>query len=202
MNEIAAYLKVISLLLQYPDEAYFKALPEIKSVVRRMRPFPLKESIETFIAHLEADDPIHAQEQYTALFDMSPPTTLNVTYHLWGDGEKRARLLTLLQQEYTKAGLEKSSSELPDYLPLILEFTAAVPQTMGSEVIEKSLAGIESLVARLKPIAAHYSGPIEPLVELSLGQKKNHSPQASRNKMFGAQAKSGKANPIKAITSR
>jgi len=172
MNETVKYLKVVSLLLQYPDEAYFKALPEIKSVVRRMHRGPCKASIEAFITNIEADDPIRAQEQYTALFDMSPSTTLNVTYHLWGDGEKRAHLLTRLQQEYKRAGLEKFSSELPDYLPLILEFMAPVPQTMWSEVIVKSLEGIETLTARLKPNAAHYSGLIEPLVGMCSGQAK------------------------------
>jgi nitrate reductase delta subunit len=169
MNDTDKYLKVVSLLLQYPDEAFFKALPGIKSVVGGMQRGPRRASIEEFITTLEAGDAIHAQAQYTALFDMSPSTTLNVTYHLWGDGEKRARLLTRLQQEYAGAGLEKKSFELPDFLPLILEFMANVPGAISSEAIKKSLEGIETLVERLKPIAPYYSGLLEPLVEVSPG---------------------------------
>lgn len=172
MNETTTYMKVVSLLLQYPDDAYFKALPEIKSVVNQMRTGPYKASIAAFIAHIESGDPLHAQAQYTALFDTSPATTLNVTYHLWGDGEKRARLLTRLQQAYKNAGLEKTVSELPDFLPLILEFTAAVPQAIGSEAIVTSLAALETLTARLKPIAAHYSTLIEPLAGIFAKQTK------------------------------
>jgi nitrate reductase delta subunit len=166
MTETDKYLKVVSLLMQYPDEAYFRALPEIKSFVGKMHRGPRKTSIEEFIAHLEGVDAIDAQEQYTALFDMSPSTTLNVTYHLWGDGEKRARQLTRLQQVYAGAGLEKKSLELPDFLPLILEFLASAPEATQSGAIKTSLKGIETLVEHLKPIASHYSGLLEPLMEL------------------------------------
>jgi nitrate reductase delta subunit len=165
MNETDKYIKVVSLLMQYPEEAYFRTLPEIKSLVGKMHRGPRRASIEKFIAHIEGEDAIQVQEQYTALFDMSPSTTLNVTYHLWGDGEKRARLLTRLQQEYARAGLEKESFELPDFLPLILEFLASVPQAAQSGAIKTSLKGVESLVERLKPIASHYSGLLEPLIE-------------------------------------
>ena len=167
MKETNKYLKVLSFLLQYPDEVYFRTLPEIKSLVGKMHRGPRRASIEDFIAHLEGEDAIHAQEQYTALFDMSPSTTLNVTYHLWGDGEKRARLLTRLQQVYAGAGLEKKSLELPDYLPLILEFMASVPEAMRSGAIKTSLKGIETLVERLKPLASYYSGLLEPLAEIN-----------------------------------
>ena len=166
MNETNKYIKVVSLLMQYPDEAYFSSLPEIKSLVGKMPRGPRRASIEKFIARLDGEEAIHLQEQYTALFDMSPSTTLNVTYHLWGDGEKRAHLLTRLQQEYAGAGLEKNSLELPDFLPLILEFLASVPKAAQSRVIKTSLRGVETLVERLRPLASHYSGLLEPLMEL------------------------------------
>lgn len=168
MNETDKYIKVVSLLMQYPDEAYFRTLPEIKSFVGKMPRGPRRASIEKFIARLDGEEAIHLQEQYTALFDMSSSTTLNVTYHLWGDGEKRARLLTRLQQEYAGAGLEKKSLELPDFLPLILEFMASVPKAKRSGAIKTSLKGIETLVAHLKPIDCHYAGLLEPLIELVL----------------------------------
>ena len=166
MNETDKYIKVVSLLMQYPNEGYFRMLPEIKTLVGRMHLGPRRASVEKFIAHIEGEDAIHVQEQYTALFDMSPSTTLNVTYHLWGDGEKRARLLTRLQQEYADAGLDKKSLELPDFLPLILEFMASVPEAKQSRAIKASLESIETLVERLKPIASHYSGLLEPLMDL------------------------------------
>ena len=166
MNETDTYIKVVSLLMQYPDKAYLRTLPEIKTLVAKMPRGPRRASIEKFITRLEGEDAIHLQEQYTALFDMSPSTTLNVTYHLWGDGEKRARLLTRLQQLYAKAGLEKKSLELPDFLPLILEFMASVPNATQSGAIQASLKGIETLVERLKPIDCHYAGLLEPLMEL------------------------------------
>lgn len=165
MNETGKYIKVVSLLMQYPDDAFFKTLPEIKSLVGKMPQGPRRASIEKFITRLEGEDAIHLQEQYTALFDMSPSTTLNVTYHLWGDSEKRTRLLTRLQQLYAREGLEKESHELPDFLPMILEFMAVVPNAAQSGTIRASLEGVETLVERLKPIDGHYAGLLEPLLE-------------------------------------
>jgi nitrate reductase delta subunit len=170
MNETDTYLKLVSLLMQYPDKAYFKRLPEIKSLAGTLHRGPLRAPIEDFMAHLEGQDAICVQEQYTALFDMSPSTTLNVTYHLWGDGEKRARLLARLQQVYAGAGLEKKSLELPDFLPLILEFVARVPGAKRSGAIKTSVKGIETLVVRLKPIASHYARLLEPLIEVITGK--------------------------------
>jgi nitrate reductase delta subunit len=178
MQDENKYFKVISLLLQYPDEAYFGILPELKSVVEEMNPGQFRVSIEQFLADLEPGNALQVQERYTSLFDMNPSTTLNMTYHLWGDGEKRARLLTRLQQEYARAGLEKNSPELPDFLPLILEFLAVVPKAKRFDTIQKSLAGIDTLVARLKPIAAPYAGLLEPLAGMFNAQAEERAAAA------------------------
>ena len=163
MQDESNYFKMISFLLQFPDEAYFKTLPALHSVVEKMNRDLYRASIVVFLKDIEAYDALQVQEQYTALFDMSPSTTLNMTYHLWGDSEKRARLLTSLQQEYASADLEKSTSELPDYLPLILEYMAIVPHAKRSDVIKKSLQGLDTLFERLKPVAPSYARLLEPL---------------------------------------
>jgi nitrate reductase delta subunit len=133
-----------------------------------------------FLKDIEACDALEVQERYTALFDMSPSTTLNMTYHLWGDGEKRARLLTLLQQEYACADLEKSTSELPDYLPLILEYMATVPQAKRSDVIKKSLEGIDTLFERLKPVSPSYARLLAPLADMFNKQVEAPAAEAAR----------------------
>ena len=71
--------------------------------------------------------------------------------------------MTGLQQEYARAGLEKSTTELPDHLPLILEFMAVVPRARQSETIKMSLAGIDTLVDHLQPVAAPYAAVLAPL---------------------------------------
>ena len=164
------YLKLVSSLLLYPDDTFFRALPELRSAMDEMGRDWRRASIKQFVESFEAGDALEAQKRYTALFDLNPSTTLNMTYHLWGDGEKRARLLTRLQQEYACAGLEKNSPELPDFLPLILEFLAAVPPAKRFDTIQKSLAGIDTLVERLKPIAALYAGLLEPLAGMFMEQ--------------------------------
>jgi len=198
MNETDKYLKVVSLLMQYPDEEFFRMLPEIKSFAGSMLRGPHRASIEKFITRLEGEEAISLQEQYTALFDMSPSTTLNVTYHLWGDGEKRARLLTKLQQVYAVAGLEKKSRELPDFLPLILEFLASVPRATQSGAIRTSLRGVKRLVEHLKPIASHYSGILEPLLELIVKPAEDQTAATVTSSIVSPSVPSELANSSKA----
>jgi nitrate reductase delta subunit len=71
-----------------------------------------------------------------------------------------------------RAGLEKRSSELPDFLPLVLEFIATVPGAERSGAIQKSLEGIGTLAERLKPLAPHYALLLEPLAQIVAKQSK------------------------------
>jgi len=166
MQDKSIYFKVVSLLLQYPDEAYIGALPELKSVVDEIHRGQCRAAIEAFIADVEIRSVLQLQERYTAIFDMSPSTTLNITYHLWGDGEKRARLLTRLQQMYAFAGFERTTAELPDFLPLMLEFMAAVPEARMSETIAQCVKGLETVVDRLREIAPPYAALLSPLADI------------------------------------
>lgn len=163
MQDDSIYFKVMSLLLQYPDEGFIEALPELKSVVNQLPYGRCKAGIEGFLENVENCSTLEMRERYTALFDMNPSTTLNVTYHIWGDGEKRARLLTDLQQTYSSAGFEKTTTELPDFLPLMLEFMAEVPEARRFETIQKSLKGIEKVVERLRKTDPPYSDLLAPL---------------------------------------
>ena len=142
-------LKLVSELLQYPDEEFMKRLPDLEAVVAKLPDEENRNGFEQFIAAL--------QETYTAVFDMNPSTTLNVTYHLWGDGEKRADALARLKELYATAGYELSTGELPDYLPLMLEFLAFCPDARGIDVLWQCLGGLRPLIDRLGKTAPNYA---------------------------------------------
>jgi nitrate reductase delta subunit len=163
MNYASTYFKLVSILMQYPDDAYLQALPELETVAEQLNQGRERAGIEAFLADLKTHDALQLQERYTAAFDLNPSTTLNLTYHQWGDSEKRAAALTRLQQLYLDAGYEKSSGELPDYLPLVLEFMASVSEAQRSEPIRKCLTSLETIVDRLRPIALPYAELLTPL---------------------------------------
>jgi nitrate reductase delta subunit len=159
------YLKLVSLLMRYPDADYWADLPAVVSAVERLPAGAPKNSLQGFVDHLETSHRLRLQEDYTRLFDLNPSTSLNLSYHLWGDGEKRARLLTELQQLYGEAGLEKNTSELPDYLPLVLEFVAAVPAAHQATAVQACWTGLMQVVDRLQKRGSPYAALLAPLCD-------------------------------------
>lgn len=163
MPHTRTYCKLVSLLLQYPDDNYLRELPEIVAATEQLPRGQERAAIEAFLADLKEHSILHLQERYTAAFDLSPSTTLNMTYHHWGDGEKRAAALVALHRIYRDAGYDIDSGELPDYLPLVLEFLATGPDPLRSDPIQRCLANLDTIVDRLRPIAAPYAELLTPL---------------------------------------
>ena len=166
MQDSSTYFKIVSLLLQYPDDAYIRVLPELASAVGYLHPGRERTAIEAFLTEVKTRKAIQLQERYTAAFDLNPSTTLNMTYHKWGDSEKRAAALTRLQRIYMGAGYERETGELPDYLPLMLEFMASVPEAQQFETIRQCLKGLETVVDRLRQIAPPYAELLNPLADI------------------------------------
>jgi nitrate reductase delta subunit len=163
MQYSSLYFKILSLLLQYPDGAYLQALPQLAAAAGRLAPGPERAGIEAFLADITAHDAIQLQERHTAAFDLNPATTMNLSYHRWGDGEKRAAAMTRLKRSYRDTGYECAAAELPDFLPLMLEFMASVPEAMLSEIIRQCLEELEPMLERLGPIAPSYVELLRPL---------------------------------------
>jgi nitrate reductase delta subunit len=165
MNAEQRYHKLVSLLMRYPNAGYWADLPAVLIEVERLPAGSHKNSLQAFVDHLETSDRLRLQEDYTALFDLNPSTSLNLSYHLWGDGEKRARLLTELQQLYGEAELEKNTSELPDYLPLLLEFVATIPTARQATAVQACWRGLLPVVERLHRSGPPYAALLTPLLE-------------------------------------
>jgi nitrate reductase molybdenum cofactor assembly chaperone len=131
-------LHVLSVLLHYPDEELFNRLDEVASAADQLGSAEIESAIRAFINALNTQSLIQIQERYTAVFDIDPATTLNMTYHAFGDNEKRAAALAHLQHHYEQAGWERITGELPDYLPMMLEFLSicacirSMPNRSGS----------------------------------------------------------------------
>jgi nitrate reductase delta subunit len=123
MNEEKRYLlKLLSILLQYPDGEFVLSLEELKEVVEEIPHMEHRERCEHFLDYLGNNPLIRLQEEYTSTFDLNPATCLNLTYHKWGDSRERGNALVDFHHLYHQAGYESSTGELPDYLPLVLEY--------------------------------------------------------------------------------
>lgn len=171
MEDTHTYFNLLSRMLQYPDESYLQGLPQLEAAAGRLPRGEPRVAFEKFMCHLRAQNPFQLQERYTAAFDLNPATTLNMTYHIWGDGEKRAGALTRLRQIYHDAGYETTTGELPDYLPLMLEFVSIFPAARHIGLIQQCLKALETVVARLRQIVPPYAELLQPLIGICNDQK-------------------------------
>jgi nitrate reductase delta subunit len=161
-------LQVLSVLLHYPDEDLLNGLEEIESRAADLPRAETKSAIQAFIGDLKTRPLIGVQERYTAVFDMDPAMTLNITYHAFGDNEKRAAALAFLQHTYEQAGWARVTGELPDYLPLMLEFLTVCTHQGHAAPVWQCLQSMPPLVARLAEKAPLYAALLQPLVRMAV----------------------------------
>src|SRR5574343_942499 len=115
--------RVISALLSYPEADMLAALPEIRTVVQTLdAPVDLPEVLAPLLDYLSANDLITLQENYVATFDRNPSQALHLFEHIHGESRDRGQAMVDLLEEYRRHGFEPEASELPDYVPLFLEF--------------------------------------------------------------------------------
>jgi nitrate reductase delta subunit len=126
---MAKTFKVLSALLSYPTEALQQAQDELRAALREeaLLPAMTQEALERLIADFAAGDLYDLQERYVDLFDRSRSLSLYLFEHVHGEGRDRGQAMIDLKSLYEKHGLLSRSNELPDFLPLFLEFLSLLP---------------------------------------------------------------------------
>ncbi|AXA94569.1 nitrate reductase molybdenum cofactor assembly chaperone [Massilia sp. YMA4] len=114
--------QVLSLLLQYPEHELIGALRELEAVLE-LRP-SWRERLQPLLAHLGTTPLIDLQQHYVATFDRNPSHSLHLFEHIHGESRDRGQAMVDLLAEYRRHGLEMVGDDLPDYVPLFLEFLA------------------------------------------------------------------------------
>lgn len=123
-HDPALLLRALSALLAYPDAELRAALPEIIEAIRGTRAIntTMREDLVALADEIASSDALEAEGRYVDLFDRGRRTSLNLFEHVHGDGRQRGPAMLELKQRYLDAGLEPVADELPDHLPLLLEY--------------------------------------------------------------------------------
>jgi nitrate reductase delta subunit len=150
-------LKLISICLSYPDDELLDSLDDIERSLNGLE-HSATQTFQAFISHLRGQSRLSVQEHYTATFDLNPNTSLNFTYHLIGDGEQRGRILADLRDTYHRAGFETTVNELPDFLPLVLEFLSEAPEGSHPPALRRLGIAVATIVKRLGEAGSIYAG--------------------------------------------
>ena len=148
-------LQAASLLLGYPDEALLDQLPTVKAACG-LAPGPAAQCLVQFLTHLTRTPLDDLQAAYVDTFDLRRRCCLYLTYFSHGDTRKRGMALLRFSHAYRAAGAEFTGGELPDHLPVVCEFAAAVDPDQGLRLLVESRAGLELLRRALAEAQSPY----------------------------------------------
>jgi nitrate reductase delta subunit len=161
--------KLCSLLLQYPDHELMAARGEVSAAVPELPSSPARTLLDRFCAWWAAIDPIALEQHYVETFDLDKHCGLYLTFFGEGDRRQRGVALLRLKRLYRAAGLPLEGSELPDYLPVMLEFAAASDRGRGALVLREHRAALELLRGSLHERGTPYAQVID-AVCLTVGE--------------------------------
>lgn len=145
-------LRAISRLMAYPTEELKDALPEIRTVFEAETMFEASQvrSLADFIDELDQYSVLELQERYVALFDRGRALSLHLFEHVHGESRDRGQAMVDLMELYKAAGLHLDAHELPDYLPLMLEFLSTRERDEIDQLLGDAMGVIVLLGARLR----------------------------------------------------
>ncbi|HKE41711.1 MAG TPA: nitrate reductase molybdenum cofactor assembly chaperone [Casimicrobiaceae bacterium] len=123
MDDLIA-LRALGALITYPRPELISALSEIGAMLARSRLLPRaeRERLDALISEMRAADPIDLEGRYVELFDRGRRTSLHVFEHVHGESRDRGAAMVELNLIYANAGYRLAAKELPDYLPVVLEY--------------------------------------------------------------------------------
>lgn len=123
-NNLNRSFLITSFLLQYPNEEWKEALLEIYKEADKLKDKSYVKPILNFLQYTSQSKAIDLAEHYVRTFDFTDNKNLYLTYYKYKEDRKRGEELLKLKRAYDAAGFDLLTNELPDFLPLILEFTA------------------------------------------------------------------------------
>ncbi|WP_067902883.1 nitrate reductase molybdenum cofactor assembly chaperone [Nocardia vaccinii] len=155
--------RTAALLLDYPDEHLFTAVGRIADAAAQL-PEEARNPLQRFLDHIGTASPIELAQQYVETFDMRRRSSMHLTFYAYGDTRKRGMALLRFKHAYRHAGVELDDRELPDHLPVLLEFAATVDPIGGERLLGEHIPVIELLRLSLSDNASPYADVVAAIV--------------------------------------
>ncbi|WP_202300480.1 nitrate reductase molybdenum cofactor assembly chaperone [Dryocola clanedunensis] len=162
-------LLVISRLLEYPDAALWQHQQELRDALADGVALDLQQAaqLNEFISTLCGGDLLDAQASYSELFDRGRATSLLLFEHVHGESRDRGQAMVNLMGQYEQAGMEIDSRELPDHLPLYLEYLSQRSESEARGGLQDIAPILALLGARLKQRESKYAVLFDVMIGLS-----------------------------------
>ena len=168
-------LKALSALLAYPTAELQQAAGEISEVVDSDNFIPprIRADLHKLVAELATGDLYDLQERYVLLFDRTRSLSLHLFEHVHGESRDRGQAMIDLKSQYEQANLFMSAAELPDFLPMFLEFLSTRPLKEACETLGQPAHILAAIAERLRKRQSAYESVFRALVALSAAKPKD-----------------------------
>ena len=180
-------LKLVGVLLDYPQDALWQHGDELLAAVDATGlPAARRMQLETFFRELLQTEALEAQDRWLQTFDRGRAMSLLLFEHIHGESRDRGQAMVDLIEAYRKNGYELAAKELPDYLPLVLEYLSQRPQEEARDWLHHVSHIVGLLAARAGERQSPYTLLLEVLVEyaegkLDLGSLRQRASQEPRD---------------------
>jgi nitrate reductase delta subunit len=162
-------LRALSALLSYPTPDLRQALPEVAAAVASS-PFIAERErmgIMALIDELGGSDLMAAEAHYVDIFDRGRATSLHLFEHLYGDSRDRGKAMVELKRVYERAGFTLTTSELPDYLPVLLEYLSCRDLAEARDMLSDCAQILRRIAEALIAGDSAYAGVLQALIVIA-----------------------------------
>lgn len=162
-------LRALARLLDYPDPSLREQLRALRDVLHGDRALSAERlaELDALLDRLLRQDPLDAEADYVQLFDSGRTTALHLFEHVHGDSRERGPAMIDLAQTYEKAGLFLAEGQMPDYLPVMLEFTSTQPPREARAFLSEMAHLFNVIFNALQKRKSHYAAVLGALLELA-----------------------------------
>lgn len=165
----AISLRVLARLLAYPNAALRADLADMQTALLADRALAesRKSELLALMQHLASGEALALEAEYVELFDRGRATALHLFEHVHGDSRERGPAMIDLGKTYEAAGLFLAPGELPDYLPVLLEFASTQPPEEARALLGEMVHILSALFNALQQRGTRYASVLGALIELS-----------------------------------
>jgi nitrate reductase delta subunit len=169
---MARSLRVLAILLSYPDPAVRQHLGELRDALHREKALGTERltELDALIATIDRKSALDAEADYVQLFDSGRSTSLHLFEHVHGDSRDRGTAMIDLAQMYEKAGLYLRQGEMPDHLPVVLEYASTQPPAEARAFLGEIAHILNAIFNALDKRGSRYASVPGALLELA-GEK-------------------------------
>ena len=161
--------KVLGLLMSYPKPEWVAHLDECEALLMQEKFLPKKQlqAVLAFTTELKTADIYAVQEEYVSTFDRGRSHSLHLFEHIHGESRDRGQAMVNLSDAYEEKGLFIDQAELPDYIPLFLEYLSLCPVDEAVNLLGEPIDIMATIAARLQKRKSSYTVLFDALVALS-----------------------------------